>query len=90
MIDELTKTINGKCTSCWFVKAPSASPTRRRYKPSFWDDDDIFWGLWELAFWFPGTALVIGGLLLDLPVLLIAGGGIIGLRVAGGLAASWW
>lgn len=85
----MTKTVGGRSTSGWFVKVPGASRVRRRYKSSFWDDG-IFWGLWELLFWFPGTVLAIAGLLLDLPALLIAGGCIIGLRVAGGLAASWW
>jgi hypothetical protein len=78
-----TPTINGRCPNCWAPKTRAGVvPSNRHYASVFtFDVEDPF--LWT---WLPvpiGLILLVLGLVLDAPVLLVIGGGMVALRFAG-------
>jgi hypothetical protein len=77
---KVTLTIHGRCANCWYPKRPELVPARKESQTSMVDLLLSF--LVDLAWLFPGVALVLLGvfafgsdLLLAIGVVILIGGG---------------
>jgi hypothetical protein len=84
-----TRSVFGTCPNCGGVKDPSLLPVEESYRPPLFDgaDDDSFGWIWWMLPLAAGIALLVVGLIIGSTELLVGGGLLAALAVAGGVVS---